>query len=267
MKNKIEIIHEDSEILLVNKPAGISVTKDRAGLDDLIKVLKKQLPDDYELRLVHRLDKGTSGIMLIAKTPEAQSKYSSYFAKRTVRKTYLALVSGVAMQSSGSIKTPLAHSRKDARLMRIDPRSGKPAHTNWKLLADFGLSALVAANPITGRTHQIRVHLASIGLPLAIDDLYGGQGPIMLSDFKSKYRTSRGKEERPLMDRMTLHAYQLTLPGVDEGSAERTFVAPLDKKFTATIKMLAKHNPQGMAAFSETDYFENIIASREIETL
>ncbi len=262
---KIEIIHEDSEILLVNKPSGISVTKDRAGLDDLIKVLKKQLPDDYTLLLVHRLDKGTSGIMLIAKTTDAQRKYSGYFAKRQIHKTYLALVSGVIVRQSGSVKTPLSHSKKDVHLMCIDPRRGKPAQTDWKVLADFGQAALIAANPVTGRTHQIRVHLKSIGLPLAIDPLYAGTRPILLSDFKSGYRTSKYRTENPLMDRMTLHAYQLTLPGIDDGTAERTFAAPLDKKFAATIKMLTKHNPNGPDAFEDITCFEAIIEGKGID--
>ncbi len=116
----IEIIHEDSKILVINKPPGISVTGDRSGADDILTVLRRQLPADTQLRLVHRLDKFTSGAMIIAKTREAQSAYSSWFEKRLIKKIYLALVTGIVGDKAQTIDTPIARNRKDPRLMRLD---------------------------------------------------------------------------------------------------------------------------------------------------
>ena len=144
--------------------------------------------------------------------------------------------------------------------MRIDPKRGKPAVTNWRLLADFGLVSLLAVQPITGRTHQIRVHLAAKGMPLAIDPLYGATKGIMLSDFKAGYSLSRGKAETPLIERLTLHAYQIDLP--PEAACPTRFIAKLDKKFAATLKMLTKHNPKGPEAFPDKELLPAILKTQ-----
>jgi RluA family pseudouridine synthase len=280
-KDTIEIIHEDSDIFVINKPAGVSVTKDRSRRPQLVDFLSEQLGDEQaaKLRLVHRLDKDTSGVMLLAKNRLAQRRFADYFFYRKVKKTYLAIVSGACLSAQGQINQPLGHSKKKPELMVIDTRKGKESVTDWRLLADFGLLSLLAVNPLTGRTHQIRVHLASIGLPLAIDPLYGGSRPVMLSEFKKDYRLGKFEVEKPLIERLTLHAYQLVIPvepvpstpvpsiveGVEGTEIQpRCFVAPLDKKFKATIKMLTKHNPNGPAAFFDTSEFENIIAGQPL---
>lgn len=258
MKNKIEIIYQDDDILVINKPSGISVTKDRSGKEDLIPALKRQKGLDREIRLIHRLDKDTSGVMVMAFNLATQSAYSSCFEKRLVRKTYLALVSGMLVHETGTIRTALSQADKKPHLMRVNPRKGKPAVTDYALLADFGMLSLVAAMPLTGRTHQIRAHMASISLPLAIDPLYGSNKPVLLSDFKAGYRVSKGREERPLITRLTLHAYQLELPEIGDRGA-KTFIAGLDKKFKGTIKMLTKHNINGEEAFLNGDNFGKIV--------
>ena len=263
MEKKIEIIYSDEDLIVINKPSGISVTKDRSGAIDLLPALQKQLSVDTELRLIHRLDKDTSGVMLLARNPETQSIYASCFEKRLIKKTYLALVSGIVISEKGSVKTPISREDKNTNLMKVNPRRGKPAVTRYKLLADFGMLSLLAVTPVTGRTHQIRLHLSSINLPLAIDPLYGSSKPVMLSDFKAGYRTAKGKEERPLIERLTLHAYQLDLPEVESRPA-RTFIAGLNKKFAATIKMLTKHNVNGNEAFDNYDNFEKIINAQPL---
>jgi 23S rRNA pseudouridine1911/1915/1917 synthase len=266
-KDTIEIIYEDDDIIVINKPAGVSVTKDRSRQPELVDFLAGQLGNEQadKLRLVHRLDKDTSGVMILAKNRAAQRQFADYFFSRKVKKTYLALVKGAVISARGVINEPIARSRKNAELMRIDRRGGKESITEWLLMADFGLVSLLAVNPLTGRTHQIRVHLASVGLPLAIDPLYGSPGApgLMLSEFKRDYRLRSDQEEKPLIERLTLHAYQIVIPA-EAGIQNHCFVARLDKKFAATIKMLTKHNPQGPAAFFDADDFEKIITAQPI---
>jgi RluA family pseudouridine synthase len=273
-KSRIEIIYQDDDALVINKPTGVSVTKDRTGAPQLVDILSEQLGPQIagELRLVHRLDKDTSGVMILAKNKETQSKFSSYFEKKLIKKTYLAIVTGPLPGWQGTINAPLAQSWKKPGLMCVTRKKGKEAITNWKLLADFGTVALLAVEPLTGRTHQIRVHLPNIGLPLAIDPLYGTSRPLFLSDFKPNYRLGKGQIEKPLIDRLTLHAYQIeflkpssVIPakaGIHlntKASRPDYFIARLDKKFAAAIKMLTKHNPNGLDAFTNPDDFSKII--------
>lgn len=260
MKNKVEIIHNDDSIIVLNKPTGVSVTKDRSGAVSLTNILAEQMGTEavVSLRLVHRLDKATSGVMILAKSKEAQSEYSALFAKRLLKKTYLALVAGFTEDRQGVIRKFLAPNRKNPAIMSISASKGKEAVTKWNLIADFGMVSLLAVRPLTGRTHQIRVHLASIGLPLVIDPLYGSNKPIYLSHFKHGYRSAKGKIEIPLMTRLTLHAYQLVVPEQTRIQSH-CFIAGLDKKFKAAIKMLTKHNPKGLDAFVDTTYFNKII--------
>lgn len=264
-KPRIQIIYEDSDIVVLNKPAGVSVTSDRSGALRLIDVLAGQLSAETAaaLRLVHRLDKDTSGVMLLAKNRDAQSLFCGYFEKKLVKKTYLAIVSSVSADTCGTINAPLAPNRKNPAIMVVSEK-GKPAVTHWRLLADFGALALLAVNPVTDRTHQIRVHLNSIGLPLAVDPLYGGSAGVFLSDFKPDYTLAKNKTEKPLIDRLTLHAYRLSIVN-NQSQIANEFVAPLEKKFAAAVKMLTKHNPKGPAAFLETDDFSKILNARILD--
>lgn len=256
-KALIQIIYKDNNLVVINKPPGVSVTKDRSGKADIIALLEKQLPEHKgAFRLIHRLDKWTSGALAVALNPETQSLYSSAFEKREVKKLYLAICGGWVGKPSGSIKVRISRDRKNLDKMRYDKR-GKEALTHWKVLADFGQYYLVAAQPVTGRTHQIRVHLSHIGLPLAVDPLYSGGEKLMLSDIKANYRLGKFKEERPLIERVTLHAYQLQLPGF-----EQPFVAKCEKHFLAAVKMLTKHNSKGENAFFDIKNRDFIVEGR-----
>lgn len=267
-KSDIQILYEDDRILLVNKPTGVSVTADRSGAADLLQLLHRQIDPDQPLRLVHRLDKETSGLLLLAKNREAQSRYSSQFARREVSKLYLALVQGPVPQPEDRIKAPIARSQRNPQAMHIHPRLGKEAITHWRKVMDFGRIALLAVQPVTGRTHQIRIHMAHRGIPLAIDSMYAGAQPLMLSDFKPGYRGKRDREEAPLIDRLTLHAYQLRIPvGPEDAAEERTFVAGPDKKFMATIKMLAKHVSKEGPSEEERQTLETILSASPLPFL
>jgi RluA family pseudouridine synthase len=263
-KDSIEIIYKDDDIIVINKPAGVSVTKDRSGEPQLEDFLGPQLGEEQttRLRLVHRLDKDTSGAMILARNRAAQQLFAGYFENRQVKKTYLALVKAAVRTYEGVIDAPIGRDRKNPELMRINHRDGKESITQWRLLADFGLVSLLAVSPLTGRTHQIRVHLPSIGFRLAIDPMYGTSEPIMLSDFKRDYQLGNNQFEKPLIDRLTLHAYQIEIPYLAPGftgGSNSIFVAPLDRKFAATIKMLTKYNADDFAAFLNMDDFSKIM--------
>ena len=262
-KNDINILFEDDQILLINKPSGVSVTADRSGKPDILQLLKNQLKPAEPLRLVHRLDKETSGVLLIAKHKEAQSRYSRLFAKREVQKLYLAVVNGPLAYTGGSIKDPIARSQRNPQAMHIHTRLGKPAHTIWEQLADFGELSLVSARIITGRTHQIRIHFSHRKMPLAIDSIYGSSRPLMLSSFKYSYRPKPGREEPAMIDRLTLHAYQLTIPTGEE-EILKTVVAPLDKKFASVIKLLAKHTASVAPGFDDDETMHTILNAKPL---
>jgi len=264
-KDPIPVLYENRDILILNKPSGISVTKDRSGAPWLMEILQKQIPTSEPLRLVHRIDKETSGILLLAKNKPAQTFYTSGFSKQRFAKLYLAVVQGPLPQKRGRIKAPLLRSRQNPQTMHVQPWKGKEAVTDWLKLMELGPFALLAVQPLTGRTHQIRVHLAHRGIPLAVDPLYASPHPLMLSDYKKEYRQKRDTPESPLISRLTLHAYQIQIPPLPaEPGTVRTFVAPLDKKFSATLKMLSKHARHSTPADQEIRLLQTILAAEPL---
>jgi RluA family pseudouridine synthase len=263
-KDDIAIIYKDTDILLINKPTGVSVTADRSGAANILQLLSRNYPEMKELRLVHRLDKDTSGVLLIAQNRLAQSFYSRCFAMHDTQKVYIAIARGRPQKERGFITDPIAKDDK-VQTVRINAKHGKKAKSFYQMLLPLGPMSLLAVMPITGRTHQIRIHLSHRGLPLAIDPLYAEASPLYLSSFKPGYRPSkRREEETPLMNRLTLHAYQLTIP-IGPGKIPQTFVAPLDKKFAAAIKMLAKHTSESPSGYEYPDVVRQILDARPLE--
>lgn len=206
--SEYSVLFEDEHHLVVNKPAGLGCIPDRRdmGRPNLLELLKQ----DYEhVSLVHRLDLETSGIILVAKHPEAMTSLSMQFQERTIKKEYLAMVSAFVPFEELEVDRPVGPIlRKGATTVR---RKGKDAKTKFvKDRAYRGFTRLLCY-PSTGRTHQIRIHLADMGLPIVGDDKYGGTWPY-LSKIKKKYvRSSKEerKEESPLVRRFVLHAKSL----------------------------------------------------------
>ena len=205
-------------MVAVAKPPGLASIPGRGETDNLLHRLVRQLrlpaegSADPRLRIVHRLDKDTSGVMLLAKDIDAQRHLATQFQNHQVHKEYLAIVIGRPPNPSGQIDAPLAPQRGSARMSIAG--AGRPARTDWIVARKMRRFTLLRCFPKTGRTHQIRVHLKSIGLPLAVDPLYNppppGQDPgIFLSHHKRDYRSTSGELERPLIGRLSLHAEKI----------------------------------------------------------
>jgi len=238
-KNKIDILLEDEHVLVINKPAGLLTIPGRQGGVALREAVAHQLRRPLDLRLVYRLDRQTSGVLLLAKTLDAQRELSRQFRRRTVDKYYLAIVAGFPEEDGGLIDAPLAPHPHQVPRMVVNLRKGRPSRTEWEVVERWRGAALIRCKLLTGRQHQIRVHLQHIGLPLLVDELYGEAGGFYLSQIKFGYRTSRRGEERPLIGRLTLHAESIAFDHPQTGE-RLTISAPLPKDFGAALNQLRR---------------------------
>ncbi len=173
-----QIIHMDPAVIVLNKPPGLAVqggTGTRLHIDAMLDSLKFESQE--RPRLVHRLDKDTSGVLVLARTVSAARFLTRAFRDKSARKIYWALVAGQPEPEMGTIKAALQKSSgSDGDKVRIDERAGKPAQTDYAILDHAGTKASwLALNPLTGRTHQLRVHCAAIGAPILGDGKYGGR--------------------------------------------------------------------------------------------
>jgi 23S rRNA pseudouridine1911/1915/1917 synthase len=232
----IHIVFEDDHLLVIDKPAGLLVLPDRyrANLPNLYTILNEELGKAF---IVHRIDKETSGLMVVAKTEEAHSVLSRQFESREVHKQYLALTVGSSTQEEGVIDLPLAESDRQAGVMRVDRKSGKASQTAFGVVERFVGYALVRAEPRTGRTHQIRVHLSEAGMPIVSDPLYGDGKPFFLSQVKRGYKPVG--EEKPLLNRTALHAAELVFTHPSTGERVH-FVAEMPKDMRSVLQYLRK---------------------------
>lgn len=244
-RSNLDILFNDDRYVAVNKPAGLASIPGRGDVDSVLNVLAEQLglpwsgTADPRLRVVHRLDKETSGVLLFAKDVAAQRHVSHQFQNNRTAKEYLALVAGRPVESHGSIEAALARHPTSAVRMAVVRHGGRSAKTDWQIEQQFREYTLLRVFPKTGKTHQIRVHLRHVGLPLAIDPLYNvPSSGLFLSRFKRGYRPS-GEGERALIDRLTLHGEKLRFVHLD--GREMEIVAPLPKDFRAVVNMLSKH--------------------------
>jgi 23S rRNA pseudouridine1911/1915/1917 synthase len=198
----LAIIYEDSDLLVIDKPSGLSMHpgagESGPTVADFARVHTSD-PDPERPGIVHRLDKDTSGLVIIAKTPESKAYLQGLFKSRQVRKTYLALVTGRLDQEDATIDLPIARDPKHPLRQAVTP-DGRDAVTRYHTLAAFPGYTLLEVTPATGRTHQIRVHFATLGHPVAGDPLYG-QGKVLpkglkrlfLHSAKLEFNTAQGQ--------------------------------------------------------------------------
>lgn len=222
----IDILYQDSDVVIVNKPCGMVVhpaagNEDRTLVNALLYHVKDLSGIGGEMRpgIVHRLDKDTSGLILIAKNDKAHTVLSEQFKERSMEKHYRAVAFGNFPNESGLIDAPIARHPVDRKKMAIVP-GGKPSQTEWKVLEHLRSAAYLDVHLLTGRTHQIRVHMYSIGHPLLGDRIYA-----------PNIKTSTH------IPRLMLHAYSLSF--THPTSLERiTLTAPLPEEFSASLEKL-----------------------------
>ncbi|MCI0628989.1 MAG: pseudouridine synthase [Acidobacteria bacterium] len=225
-------------MLALNKPAGLLVAPDRwdkkrENLMGLLRAAKME-----HLANAHRLDAGTSGVLLLAKTKAALSALFKQFRERTARKTYVALVRGSLSQNELVVSKPIApHATKPGKAI-INKRWGRPAETVFTILEQFRKHSLIRAEPKTGRLHQVRVHLQAAECALVADPDYGDARPLMLSEIKPGYK-SGARAETPLIARPALHAESLTVVSPETGMSV-TIKAPWPKDLALAVKYLKK---------------------------
>jgi RluA family pseudouridine synthase len=231
------VLFSDESLLAVDKPAGILSIPDRYDPDAPVAVA--ELRGAWgKLLVVHRLDKDTSGVLLYARSVEAHQALSVAFESRSVAKVYRALVRGVPTWEESSCDLPMRPDGDRLHRTVIDAHKGKPSVTAFVVVARYKDCALVEARPQTGRTHQVRVHLAALGHPCLCDPLYGDGAPLLLSKLKRRWKGDPF-DERPLLARAALHALSAEFPHPLTGASLR-IEAPLPKDMRAAITQLEK---------------------------
>lgn len=234
---KIDTIYEDDDIVAFNKPSGLLTIPHRFKAEEpsLVRIAEKKYG---KLFVIHRIDRDTSGAIILAKNEEAHRHYSMAFQNRQVEKYYRAFCYGNPLQDEGDIQTGIMEHPTIKGKMVIN-KKGKDAHTSYKILHKWQGYTFYDVQIHTGRTHQIRLHLQSIGTPIICDDVYGNGEPLKLSDFKKKYNAGiSDNEERGLINRLALHSYQLKL--IQPQGSTITITAEVPKDFSAAIKQLDK---------------------------
>lgn len=236
-QKSVEILYEDDYLIAINKEHGILTIPDR--FDPLRPNLLKDLKDKYtDIIPVHRLDKNTSGIVLFAKSPETHSLLSQQFEAREIQKYYSALVDGHPTPESGLIDIPIAESTTQRGKM-IAHKRGKASSTKYKIVNKWGSFSELYLQILTGRMHQIRVHLQYLGHPLIVDDLYGRRNAFYVSEIKKKYNTSKYTEEKPILTRSPLHATRIVFFH-PHNQNEIDISCPMPKDMQATKSQLVK---------------------------
>lgn len=223
------ILFQDDNYIAVNKPPFISTLEDRLENVNLLGLARQY---DERAQVCHRLDKETSGVLVISRNAEAYRHLSIQFEKRQVVKIYHAVVDGIHNYKDNLIDAPIL--KQDDGMVKID-RRGKPAHTYFTSLTPYRFHTLMECRPVTGRMHQIRIHLTLLGAPIVGDSTYGGK-PFYLSQVKRGFNLKKDSIEEPFMKRMALHANSLEFD--DLGGNRVKVEAPYQKDMHALVRQL-----------------------------
>ncbi len=235
----LDILYEDKDVLVINKQAGLVVhPSDNGGhmADSLVNALLFLRPDVWSIGgskrpgIVHRLDKDTSGVLIVAKTDAAMQYLAKQWEKKTVYKEYVALLSGHLTPATGMIEAPLGRSSQDRKKIAVKVGSGsRYALTKYEVIEYLGNTTLVKVVIVTGRTHQIRAHFQAIHFPLIGDPVYGNLS------------ANREYEEQFHLQRQFLHAQKLRV-ALPSTKKEMEFIAPLPRDLATILKNLRKKN-------------------------
>lgn len=228
------IIFENEDYILINKPPFLATLEDRAlHTTNVLKLARQYHPD---VQACHRLDKETSGALALAKNNEAYRHLSMQFEHRQVNKLYHAVVWGVHQFEDQLVDRSIQPGLKGSAKLAF---KGKPAETYFTTLEKFPKHTLVACKPITGRMHQIRLHLAYLKAPIVSDLLYGGEH-VYLSDLKRKFNLKKDAEEQPFIKRFALHSTKLGFTLLNGEPIE--ILAPYPKDFQVLVKTLQQYS-------------------------
>lgn len=238
--HKVDVLLEDDSVLVLSKPAGLLVLPDRynKSIPNLLRMLTAY---DMPVWVVHRLDRDTSGVIVFARTAAVHADLNAQFEGREVEKRYIAICRGTTENDEGTIDLPLGPHRHVEGRTVVDRKGGKECVTDYRVSERFEAHVTVEAHPHTGRTHQIRVHLAETGMPIVADPLYGDGEPFFLSRIKRGFREG-AEPEKPLLARTALHALSITFRH-PHTSVPCTVQAPLPKDLRSILQALRKYAP------------------------
>lgn len=247
---EIEVLYEDAELLAIDKPAGLRLVPDTAEPEApaLMPLLHRGIAEGKPwatarglgfLSNVHVLDREASGVLLLARSKPILGTISNLIGSEQPVHTCLALVRGEPPEDEFEINAPIAPDPVRPGLLRVDTRHGKRSRTLVRVAKRFAGFTLVRCQPLTGRPHQIRVHLKYARFPVAGDLMYGGR-PFLLSQLKPVYRLKPGKVERPLLDSAAVHSESIEIPHPNTGVSLQ-IKAPLPKHLSVALKYLDRY--------------------------
>jgi len=238
----LNVVYEDDDLILINKQAGIIVHPARGNKHGTLVNALVHYSDslssglgEFRPGIVHRLDRNTTGIMIVAKNDEAQWKVAKQFENREVRKEYLAIVHGTPQLTADRINAPLGVHPRMREKYAVRPEKGKESVTFYEVLEPFTGYSLVKCAPRTGRTHQIRVHLSHIKHPIVADDIYGGK-----LVYPWQLENGEAQAQDPILARCALHAWTIEFR---HPTTEKTvrFEAPMPEDMKHLLEMLRQH--------------------------